>query len=156
MRALDWVSATVKNRVKVPEVPNDIMFVYGTLRKDGASPMAHIIDEYCDLIGEGYIHGCLYDLGRYPGVIVGNGHTGKVFGQLFKLKDEQKVLTEFDYYEECSDDFPKPHLYIREVVDVFQRASEPQKAWVYIYNRDVSKATEIPEGDYLKYLDNKN
>ncbi|WP_227711975.1 gamma-glutamylcyclotransferase [Sneathiella sp. P13V-1] len=131
------------------------MFVYGTLRKDSTSPMAHIIDEYCDLIGEAYIHGSLYDLGTYPGVITGDEYTGKVFGQLFLLKDERKVLSEFDYYEECSDDFPKPHLYIREALDVYFPNGGKGKAWVYIYNRDVSDATFIPEGDYIDYLARK-
>ena len=137
-------------------MPSNVMFVYGTLRKDTASPMAHIIDAYCDVIGEGYILGSLYDLGRYPGVLVGHEHPGKVFGQLFRLNDEQKVLAEFDYYEECSDDFPKPHLYIREAVDVYLPDGEKGKAWVYIYNRDVSEATLIPEGNYIDYLAHKS
>jgi len=133
----------------------EIMFVYGTLRKDTVSPMAHIIDDYCELIGEAYIHGSLYDLGRYPGVLVGAEHQAKVYGQLFRLKDQTKVLTEFDYYEECSDDFPKPHLYIRQAVDVYGDEAAPRQGWVYVYNRSVENASLIPGGDYLEYLNSQ-
>jgi len=136
-------------------VPDDLMFVYGTLRKDTASPMKPILDQFCDLVGMATMKGRLYDLGRYPGVVLDEANGDPVFGQLFRLTDPARVLSEFDYYEECSDDFSAPHLYRREKVQVTMMSGETVLAWVYLYNRSTSGHIHIPAGDYINYLAGK-
>ncbi|MBO6824567.1 MAG: gamma-glutamylcyclotransferase [Sneathiella sp.] len=135
---------------------DELMFVYGTLRKDTASPMKPVLDQYCELLGTASMRGKLYDLGRYPGLVINEEGAGPVSGQLFRLKDVQKVLREFDYYEECSDDFPEPHLYVREKVQVIKADGRAHMAWVYIYNRPTAGHIHIQGGDYIEYLAQKS
>ena len=85
----------------------------------------------------------------YPGAIQSNSANDKVFGELYHLLDRDRVLARLDEYEECSGRFPKPHEYIRGLVSIELSGGEAVLAWVYLYNRDVSKLQQIQSGDYL-------
>ncbi len=95
------------------------------------------------------MQGTLYEVSGYPGAIQSNSANDKVFGELYQLLDRDRVLARLDEYEECSDRFPKPHEYIRVLVSIELSGGEAVLAWVYLYNRDVSKLQQILSGDYL-------
>lgn len=58
------------------------MFVYGTLRRGERNDIAR----YRPLplfVGPASIDGCLYDLGAYPGVVL--GESGRVVGEVYRI-----------------------------------------------------------------------
>jgi gamma-glutamylcyclotransferase (GGCT)/AIG2-like uncharacterized protein YtfP len=131
------------------------VFVYGTLRKESSQAMAKLLVSNSKFLGEGHIVGALYDLGRYPGLLVGPDKIDAVYGQVFELTNTELVLSKLDYYEECSDDFPKPHMYQRMQCSITLADNSELSAWVYVYQRDVGECVHIPGGDYMAYLSQK-
>ena len=132
-----------------PTAALEFLFVYGTLRKPIASDMHPMLAGGCAYYAEGIMQGTLYEVSGYPGAIQSNCANDKVFGELYKMLDRDRVLARLDEYEECSGRFPKPHEYIREQVSIELCAGGSVVAWVYLYNYDVSKLQQIQSGDYL-------
>ena len=127
----------------------EFIFVYGTLRKQMASDMHHVLAKHCDYFSDGVMHGRLYEVCGYPGAIESSDTKDKVSGELYKMHDRKLVLARLDEYEECSDRFPMPHEYSRKPVAIELSGGDSVVAWVYLYNHDVSKLQQIFSGDYL-------
>ncbi|MGJ7535631.1 MULTISPECIES: gamma-glutamylcyclotransferase family protein [unclassified Variovorax] len=75
------------------------VFVYGTLRRGGRNDIARYRPTPV-LVGEASIAGTLYDLGAYPGVVLGG--VGRVRGEVYVV--EPAVETALDVLEEVADD----------------------------------------------------
>lgn len=131
-------------------MPLELLFVYGTLRRQIASNMQQVLADYCEYYSYGVMRGKLYEVRGYPGAIESSNANDKVFGELHGILDRQRVLAQLDDYEECSNKFPRPHEYIRKQLSVELIGGGATMAWVYLYNRDVSKLRQIVSGDYLK------
>jgi len=127
----------------------EFIFVYGTLRKQMASDMHHVLARYCDYFSDGVMCGKLYEVCGYPGAIESGDANDKVSGELYKMHDPKLVLARLDDYEECSDRFPMPHEYSRKRLSIELGCGDSVVAWVYLYNHDVSKLQQIFSGDYL-------
>ena len=127
----------------------EFIFVYGTLRKQMASDMYHVLARYCDYFSDGVMRGRLYEVCGYPGAIESGDTNDKVSGELYKMHDPKLVLARLDEYEECSDRFPMPHEYSRKPLSIVLSGGDSVVAWVYIYKHDVSKLRQILSGDYL-------
>jgi gamma-glutamylcyclotransferase (GGCT)/AIG2-like uncharacterized protein YtfP len=132
-----------------PTTALELLFVYGTLRKQIASDMHPMLADGCEYYSEGIMQGTLYEVSGYPGALQSNGANDKVFGELYQLLERDRVLARLDEYEECSGRFPRPHEYIRRLVSIELFDGEAVVAWVYLYNREVSKLQQILSGDYL-------
>jgi gamma-glutamylcyclotransferase (GGCT)/AIG2-like uncharacterized protein YtfP len=75
------------------------VFVYGTLRRGGRNDIARYRPApVC--VGEASISGTLYDLGAYPGVVLGG--VGRVKGEVYVV--EAAVEAALDVLEEVADD----------------------------------------------------
>jgi putative glutamine amidotransferase len=124
------------------------LFVYGTLRPGHApaSVAAHV--DRCTALGDGCIAGRLYDLRNYPGAIVDSGDQ-RIFGQLLELPNES-ALRRLDAYEGYKPADPANSLFVRTECDVTLDADPTRavRAYVYVYNRDVSDARLIEGGRY--------
>ena len=127
----------------------EFIFVYGTLRKQMASDMHHVLAKHCDYFSDGVMRGRLYEVCGYPGAIESGDTNDKVSGELYKMHDRKLVLARLDEYEECSDRFPMPHEYSRKLLSIELSGGDSVVAWVYLYNHDVSKLQQILSGDYL-------
>ena len=127
----------------------EFIFVYGTLRKQMASDMYHVLATYCDYFSDGVMRGKLYEVCGYPGAIESGDANDKVSGELYKMHDPKLVLAQLDEYEECSDRFPIPQEYSRKRLSIELGCGDSVVAWVYLYNHDVSKLQQIFSGDYL-------
>lgn len=90
--------------------------------------------------------GTLYDLGRFPGAVPGNG---TVHGELFRLHDS-RVWTVLDRYEGYDPDREEASPFVRQRVDL-QRPSH-QTAWVYWYNGDPDGRPRVPSGHWKNYV----
>ncbi len=131
---------------------NEFIFVYGTLRQECASPMHGVLAQYGEYFSAGTLQGTLYEVKGYPGAIESDRSTELVYGELYRIIDQEKIFAELDDYEECSPAFPHPHEYIRKKAKVSLPEGGNLTAWVYIYNHGVSQLTRIEGGDYMQYL----
>jgi gamma-glutamylcyclotransferase (GGCT)/AIG2-like uncharacterized protein YtfP len=130
--------------------PPTYLFVYGTLRPGHAPASVAAYVDNCACVGDGCTSGRLYALRNYPGAIVDAAGEGKIYGQLLALPDET-TLGRLDAYEGYDPRDPANSLFVRTACDVMLDAPDggrTVRAWVYVYNRDVSAARLIPEGRY--------
>jgi len=131
------------------------LFVYGTLRKDLSNQMYHILARYADFVGEGTFRGKLYDIGEYPGVVPSNDPSDVVRGEVYALRDPDRVLKVLDQYEGCGPDDPSSTEFRREKVVISMENGEKVNAWIYIYNCPTNGLNVILLGDYLKFRELK-
>ena len=110
------------------------VFVYGTLMKNqrnhGYLKDAAYID---DGVLEGYD---MYDLGRYPGIIPGEG---KVVGEVYQVTSE--IEKQLDYLEE------EGVLYLKKPETVRLNNGQTVESLVYVYNKSLCGCKRI-EGKY--------
>ncbi|HEX4067548.1 MAG TPA: gamma-glutamylcyclotransferase family protein [Acidobacteriaceae bacterium] len=119
---------------------SDYLFAYGTLRPD------HSPDEIASSVarlrpvGEGFVHGRLYDLGDYPGAILDPASKRKISGMVFRLPKDETVLRKIDEYEEFDPRAPDKSLFVRRLHPVQLAAGKTLHCWVYVYNQEPGKA----------------
>ncbi|MFB6271617.1 MAG: gamma-glutamylcyclotransferase [Salinibacter sp.] len=122
-----------------------VLVTYGTLmRSFGGIGRLGVADrisfvETCRFVG------VLYDLGRFPGAVSGEG---TVRGELFRLHDPQ-VWTVLDRYEGYDPDREDDSLFVRRQIDLI---SPPDRtAWVYWFNGDPTGRPRVDSGDWAAY-----
>jgi gamma-glutamylcyclotransferase (GGCT)/AIG2-like uncharacterized protein YtfP len=101
-------------------------------------------------VGRGTISAELFDLGIYPAAVP--APDGRVWGEVYAVKDREKALGGLDDIEGYRQDDPDRSLYIREQVEVKLTDGNTDKAWVYFYNAPLGRAERIPSGDYLAHI----
>ncbi len=93
--------------------------------------------------------GILYDLGRFPGAVPGDG---TVHGELLRLHDPQ-VWAVLDPYEGYDADREEDSLFVRRRASL-QEPSD-RTAWVYWFNGDPTGRPRVPSGDWAAHMDEK-
>jgi gamma-glutamylcyclotransferase (GGCT)/AIG2-like uncharacterized protein YtfP len=121
----------------------EFIFVYGTLRKVSGTPMSRVLADYSEYIDEASIQAVLYQVDDYPCVIESTNPNDKVSGELYKILDGDTLLPLLDEYEECTEQYPEPHEYIRKQLTITLPDRNQVNAWVYVYNRDVTQLQQI-------------
>ena len=89
-------------------------------------------------VGEGRVRGRLLDLGRYPGLVDGDGH---VRGEIYRL-DDPELLAVLDRAEGYNFD--------RRRITVTLANGRRVRAWIYRYRGRRERAVLIPGGDYRR------
>ncbi len=117
------------------------LFVYGTLMSTMGARMTS--EPRIKLIGGDFINGKIFDLGSFPGVILGD--EGSIKGEIYEILDSS-VLGGLDAYEGYVGD-DEYSLYIRRVVTSYNGV----ETYVYEYNHATDGMIQIEDGDYLKY-----
>ncbi len=125
----------------------NLLFVYGTLRRGGARPLARWFPGRVAWVGEGTVRGALLDLGGYPGWI--EDGAGRVRGEVYRLLAPGAVPAALDAYEGCAPDSPPPHEYERVQRPVRLRDGRSVRAWVYRYIGPRRGRRRITGGDWL-------
>ncbi len=125
------------------------LFVYGTLMQAYDHPMARLLAEQAERVGEGSCCGRLYQIKHYPGLIESSDLTDRVFGELFRLRETKALLAQLDEYEGCGPSAPQPTLYIRAMRPIARAGQPDVDAWVYLYNRPVAGLKRIVSGRFL-------
>jgi len=126
------------------------IFVYGTLLGEFAPPEIAVVITKLELIGAGFVHGRLYDLGDYPGAILDASSETKIFGRVYRLPSDSDILNALDDYEEFHPHKSSQSLFIRKQTEAFLTSGEKIRCWVYEYNRNISFVSLIESGDYSK------
>lgn len=116
------------------------LFVYGHLRFGQVGHERLGLAQCTQWLGEARIHGRLYDLGDYPGLILGGDDI--VHGDLIGF-DDATLWALLDAYEECDPGAPEISEYRRLEADLHD---EGGRAWVYVYNRSVEGLIPIASG----------
>jgi gamma-glutamylcyclotransferase (GGCT)/AIG2-like uncharacterized protein YtfP len=121
------------------------LFVYGTLKNKLAPPEIAETVKKLKLVGDGFAYGKLYDLGEFPGAVLGTDD--KIFGSVYELPDDENVLPELDEYEGFYSQNPKESLYLRKKTKVYLR-NKSLTSWIYEYNQDLSNKRQIKSGNF--------
>jgi gamma-glutamylcyclotransferase (GGCT)/AIG2-like uncharacterized protein YtfP len=128
---------------------SDRLFVYGTLMRGFDHPMARLLSTHADHLGEASCRGRLYLVKHYPGLVLSEDPTEVVFGELYRLRERDALLREFDMYEACGEGFAEPTEYVRKMLRVTLGDGSTGEAWTYIYNWPVTNLTRIASGRFL-------
>ena len=141
------------------------LFVYGTLRREERHKVrpgsfnipasrrnafietGNILDE-APFIGFATTPGTLFDVGRYPALIKGEG---TVYGEVYRVEPEG--LRRIDLLEGFEEEDPAQSHYLRIDVKVLLNGAESLKAQAYFYNHETDHLSLIPSGDYCRYLE---
>ena len=128
----------------------EYLFLYGTLKPDGADREIADIVSQLRSVGRGYVAGKLYDLGDYPGVVIDHSSTSSVKGLLVEMPSDEAVLSALDKYEEFDPSNPRDSLFVRTKTRVRLTDGRSVKGWIYVYNRNPGSAPLIRGGHYSK------
>ncbi|GBD35165.1 hypothetical protein HRbin36_00270 [bacterium HR36] len=101
--------------------------------------------------GTGRVAGRLYDLGSYPGAVLGSQPVHTIVGDVYLLPPDPAVLVSLDAYEDYDPRYPERSLFRRVPVTVTLEDGRHLDCWMYEYHRDVSQAPPIPGGDYVEH-----
>jgi len=128
---------------------SDLLFVYGTLMRGFNHPMARLLSRGADFIGEARCQGRLYLVKHYPGLVLSGEPADVVFGELYRLRQPDGLLREFDMYEACGEGFAEPTEYVRRMLPVMHEG-DAVNAWTYLYNWPVAKLPRIASGRFME------
>jgi len=113
---------------------NEYLFSYGTLQpRHAPRGVAGLISKLCPL-GAGTVRGTLYDLGEYPGAVLGSAANRRVFGTVFRLPNDAAVLRKLDEYEGFDASDPDGSLFVRRRCPVMLQSGRILPCWIYEYN----------------------
>ncbi len=124
------------------------LFVYGTLMRGSRNPWARLLQARADFLSEAFAPGRLHHLGRFPGAVFDGAAKTKVFGEVFRLRYEA-LLDALDGYEGCRASDPKPHLFIRTLVNVRVPGSGPVTSWAYALSDGGAGRPVIASGRFV-------
>jgi gamma-glutamylcyclotransferase (GGCT)/AIG2-like uncharacterized protein YtfP len=130
---------------------SDRLFVYGTLMRGFDHPMARLLSSNADFLGQARCRGRLYLVKHYPGLLLSEDASDVAFGELFRLRERDALLREFDMYEACGEGFAEPTEYVRRTINVTLGDGVVSEAWTYIYNWPVTDLPRIASGRFLKH-----
>jgi gamma-glutamylcyclotransferase (GGCT)/AIG2-like uncharacterized protein YtfP len=125
----------------------EYLFSYGTLQPELAPAEIASLVSQLRPIGRASIPGILYDLGDYPGAVVGDMNL-KVWGQVFELPTDPGVLRQLDDYEEFFAAEIERSQFVRTECNATLDNGRMIRVWVYMYNRDPSRSPRIANGSF--------
>ena len=120
------------------------LFIYGTLMP-GLRLEAEMHGAL--YVGAAQVPGRLVDVGRYPGLLRGDG---LVTGEVYEVDDAH--LARLDEVEDMVPGDRAASQYWREDVTVCGGPLQGQRVQTYVYNRPVDDCTPITHGDYRRYI----
>jgi gamma-glutamylcyclotransferase (GGCT)/AIG2-like uncharacterized protein YtfP len=121
-----------------------LLFIYGTLMP-GLRLEAEM--QGARFLGLAQVPGRLVDVGRYPGLLPGDG---LVSGEVYEVDDAH--LARLDAVEDMVPGDRGASQYWREEVTVLSGPVQGQRVQTYVYNRPVDGCVPIPHGDYRRYI----
>lgn len=133
----------------------DYLFVYGTLRRglvEKADPELSQLVQNLRFVCEGEIHGQLFDLGEFPGAIVGANFVTRVRGEVYEMPNPKEVFAVLDQYEGFVPGELEASLFARTIENITLPDNRTLPCWLYVYNDWVLNGKLIEGGDYVAYL----
>lgn len=128
---------------------SEYLFVYGTLGRNVGHEMHKHLVSHADYAGEGTFTGILYRVAHYPGAIASYQPSDIVHGELYRIRDSDALFAALDPYESCGPNDPEPTKYVRVTATIHGADGKAVQAWIYLYNRDVTKFARIVSGRFI-------
>jgi gamma-glutamylcyclotransferase (GGCT)/AIG2-like uncharacterized protein YtfP len=122
------------------------LFVYGTLRSDFPHPLARRLKAQAKLVGKGSAPGVLYDFGWYPGAKFDADARSRVIGEVFALRNAERLLAELDHYEGTAE---PGNAFRRVPVKVRLERGGTVDAWSYEMGESTARRRPIESGDFI-------
>jgi gamma-glutamylcyclotransferase (GGCT)/AIG2-like uncharacterized protein YtfP len=131
------------------------LFVCGTLRREmwhRIPPEIATLMQSLKFVGIGKIRGQLFDLGEYPGGVVGEDFATHIVGEIYELPQPREVFAILDVYEGFVPGELEASMFAR--VQSLATLSDGSQlvCWLYAYNDWVATGQLIESGDYVEYL----
>ena len=135
---------------------DEFLLLYGSL---GSREPMHVelgLDKALQYLGPREIRGSLYDLGTYPGLVLGRG---MVVAELFKIGD-RSVLSRLDEFEEYDHAKLTQSLFRRTTLQLPRYRSRIANkihshptidAWIYVYNQPIDDKEKIAQPLWQEY-----
>jgi gamma-glutamylcyclotransferase (GGCT)/AIG2-like uncharacterized protein YtfP len=122
---------------------SEYLFIYGTLHPEHApEEIADIVRGFVNL-GSGSVPGTLYDLGSYPGAVLDDSSSRRIWGTVFRLPGDMEVLHRLDVYEEFDPQASHTSLFIRRLYPVELTGGPVLPCWIYEYNGPRDQASIV-------------
>lgn len=123
------------------------LFVYGTLLPGSGIDLA----ERLEPIEPARVRGRLYDLGRYPALVLAGQEEaadtcGWVHGLLCAVPDEADLWARLDRYEGYDPADPDGSEYVRRRARAWSESDEWRACWVYDFSQPIDTARLLPDG----------
>jgi gamma-glutamylcyclotransferase (GGCT)/AIG2-like uncharacterized protein YtfP len=115
----------------------DCLFLYGTLHPDRAPAAIRSTARLLQSRGPATVVGTLYQLGRYPGLLLPGPAPRIVPGELFLLPPDAESLASLDAYEDFRPADPAGSLFLRIETEATLPDESRKSCWVYVYNRPI-------------------
>jgi gamma-glutamylcyclotransferase (GGCT)/AIG2-like uncharacterized protein YtfP len=112
--------------------------------------MAKLLSRSADFLGAARCRGRLYRIKHYPGLVLSDDPADIVFGELYRLRERDALLGEFDMYEACGAGFPEPTEYVRVMLPLALDDGSAGEAWTYVYNWPVTGLPRVASGKFLE------
>ena len=129
----------------------DLLFVYGTLMRGYDHPMSRLLSANATFEGDARCRGRLHLVRHYPGLVLSDDAADVVHGELYRLREPDALLREFDMYEACGEGFAEPTEYVRQMIRVALEDGTASEAWTYVYNWPVTDLQRIASGRFLEH-----
>ena len=120
------------------------LFVYGQLRRGEIGYRQLGLENRTEWLGAARVNGLIYDLGDYPGLVIGGEDIAH--GELLGF-DDPALWAILDDYEECDPDSSTSSEYRREEIELLDAVG---CAWTYVYNRSVEQPRLIASGAWRR------
>jgi gamma-glutamylcyclotransferase (GGCT)/AIG2-like uncharacterized protein YtfP len=118
----------------------ELIFVYGKLRKGGEMPMDENFPGSA-FVAEATVSGMLYDLGRYPGLVI-EPSGSRVIGAVYEVDDE--TLKRLDEIEASAKYYRRQYH-----VDLGERT---ETCWIYLPEPESCAGGQlIASGDWIEH-----
>jgi gamma-glutamylcyclotransferase (GGCT)/AIG2-like uncharacterized protein YtfP len=140
---------------------HEYILLYGSLCMDQPYHTNLGLNKSLKFVGIRSVPGVLYDLGEYPGLILG---AGSVQAELYRI-NEISVLSILDKFEEYDHTLPNSCLCRRTTIRVpryanrfAQRFLRPRMidAWIYLYNHSVDNRLKVDLPSWNEYKAEKD
>ncbi|WP_052825942.1 gamma-glutamylcyclotransferase family protein [Neotamlana nanhaiensis] len=92
---------------------SNFLFVYGTLLQNANNTMSKFLIANSTPLGKAYCNGKLYKISWFPGAVLSDKASDKIYGTLVKLEDAERVFKQLDDYEGYDSNNVADSLFIR-------------------------------------------
>ncbi len=124
--------------------PNELVFVYGTLRRGGSNHFRMAGGEF---ISAGTITGRMYRIDWYPGLVL-DDVGDEIHGEVYAVGPPQ--LAALDSFEGIATGEPKGSEYHRIETTAVLKNSETLTVWVWEWLGMVDESQRLTAGDWLR------
>lgn len=129
---------------------SEYLFTYGTLQPGCAPGDVAALAAMLRPVGEGFLRGMLYDLGRYPGAVPDARSASKIAGTVMALLEDESLLSGLDDYEGFDPQSSLTSEFVREQQMVEMIDGRRLECWFYRYNGKIDGIPAIASGEWRR------